>query len=141
MQLRLNINSATKLTVFQTKLPTLEDCVQMRSVVPTLGLFNHGCDCNTHFAPISSDILQSDVYFCTAWKTIEPGTELTVQYGPPDRYDRQYLLDHFGFRCKCERCVRETRDAIDGVYYPVACGNCRGLLTRDLHLENEVSPF
>ena len=75
-------------------------------------LFSHSCVCNT-----SRSFSGKTVCF-RASRPIEPGDEIVITY--TDKLDeplgvrRQALYAHFGFVCRCKRCLAEESDENGG---------------------------
>ena len=75
-----------------------------------MGWHNH--DCN----PSASSQVTSDGHVTvTALRDLREGEEITISYvNPADDVDerRRVLLAHYGFDCKCARCLAENRVAL-----------------------------
>ncbi|KAI8325639.1 SET domain-containing protein, partial [Martensiomyces pterosporus] len=75
------------------------------SIYPTAVYFNHSCSPNIRKLRVGREMqFLSD-------RNIQHGEELLISYGSisdtvDDRQDR--LLQHFFFKCTCERCITES---------------------------------
>ena len=95
---------------------TVEGCAPERekvgiAVYLEASLFSHSCVCNT-----ARSFRGKTVCF-RASRPIEPGEEITIAYSSkldePLSVRRAPLQSHFGFLCRCERCVSEEADGKD----------------------------
>ncbi|CAE8637682.1 unnamed protein product [Polarella glacialis] len=76
-----------------------------------VGYANHDCDAN---AGASVD---ADGHACiTATRSLEQGEEVLISYvdrHAPFRERQKILREHYGFYCRCKRCVAEEREGLE----------------------------
>ena len=84
------------------------------TVNPATHLLNHSCNPNCTIVDVQG------VSIVAAQTAIQPRGEVTISYDPhrtaflPYVKRQQYLLETFGFRCVCGRCVLEANTTVEG---------------------------